>query len=96
MLRTARANFDAPANSPIKLKVLVHGTRPIARVDVIKDFVYVYSTEPNRPRVEFEWADGESRPQGLSWYYVRAVQDDGQLAWASPIWVHFGPRPAQP
>ena len=37
--------FDA--DGPVRLKVLVHGTRPIARVDVIKDFVYVYSTEPN-------------------------------------------------
>ena len=81
--------FDAPAGGPVKLKVLVHGTRPVAKVDVIKDFVYVYSTEPNKPRVEFEWADTETRGPGLSWYYVRATQDDGQLAWASPIWVRF-------
>jgi len=77
--------FDA--QGPVKLKVLVHGTRPIAKVDVIKDFVYVYSTEPNRAKVEFEWTDGESRGPGLSWYYVRAIQDDGELAWASPMWV---------
>jgi hypothetical protein len=84
--------FDAPASGPVKLKVLVHGTRPIARVDIIKDFVYVYSTEPNRPRVEFEWADDEKRGPGLSWYYVRAIQDNGELAWASPIWVRFPAR----
>jgi hypothetical protein len=87
--------FDA--DGPVKLKVLVHGTRPIARLDVIKDFVYAFSTEPNRPRVEFEWSDGEtSRPEGLSWYYVRAIQDDGQLAWASPLWVRSGPRGGRP
>ena len=39
--------FDA--DGPVRLKVLVHGTRPIARVDVIKDFVYVFSTEPQGP-----------------------------------------------
>jgi hypothetical protein len=78
--------FDA--NGPVKLKVLVHGTRPLARVDVIKDFVYVFSTEPKGPRVEFEWTDEESRPAGASWYYVRAIQDDGELAWGSPIWVN--------
>jgi hypothetical protein len=81
--------FDAPTAGPVTLRVLVHGTRPIARVDVIKDFVYAYSTEPNRPRVEFEWADHERRGAGLSWYYVRATQDNGELAWASPIWVRF-------
>ena len=79
--------FDA--DGPIRLKVLAHGTRPIARVDVIKDFKYVYSTTPDKARVEFEWLDEERRGPGLSWYYVRAIQDDGELAWGSPFWVHF-------
>jgi hypothetical protein len=78
--------FDA--DGPVRLKVLVHGTRPIARVDVIKDFVYVFSTEPKGPRVEFQWTDEESRPPGVSWYYVRAIQDDGEIAWGSPLWVN--------
>ena len=79
--------FDADA--PVKLKVLIRGTSPIARVDIIKDFHYVYSTDPKKEDVEFEWTDLEQgRPAGLSWYYVRAIQDDGELAWASPIWVH--------
>jgi hypothetical protein len=79
--------FDA--DGPVKLKVYVQGTAPVARVDVIKDFKYVYSTEPGKEQVEFQWTDDErGRPAGLSWYYVRAVQADGQLAWASPIWVH--------
>jgi hypothetical protein len=78
--------FDA--DGPVRLKVLVHGTRPLARVDVIKDFVYVFSTEPKGSRVEFQWTDEESRPAGTSWYYVRAIQDDGELAWGSPIWVN--------
>jgi hypothetical protein len=39
--------------------------------------------------VEFQWTDTErGRPAGLSWYYVRAIQDDGELVWASPFWVH--------
>jgi hypothetical protein len=84
--------FDAPAEGPVKLKVFVQGTRPIARVDVIKDFVYAYSTEPKTDKVSFEWTDSESRGPGLSWYYVRVIQDDGQLAWASPMWVRFLPR----
>ena len=84
--------FDAPTAGPVKLKVFVHGTRPIARVDVIKDFVYAYSTEPKTAKVSFEWTDSEARGPGLSWYYVRAIQDDGQLAWASPMWVRSPAR----
>jgi hypothetical protein len=84
--------FDA--DGPVRFKIMAHGTRPIAKVDIIKDFVYVYTTEPRAPRVEFEWTDEERRAPGLSWYYVRVIQDDGELAWGSPFWVHH--RPAQP
>jgi hypothetical protein len=77
------------ARGPVQLKVLVHGTGPIARIDIIKDFKYAFSTEPHKARVEFQWTDTErGRPAGLSWYYVRAIQDDGELAWATPFWVH--------
>jgi hypothetical protein len=77
------------AGGPVQLSVLVHGTGPIARIDIIKDFQYAYSTEPHKSRVEFQWTDAErGRPAGLSWYYVRAIQEDGELAWASPLWVH--------
>ncbi len=76
------------ATGPVKLDVFVQGTRPVARVDIIKDFHYVYSTEPRMQQVAFQWTDEEKdRPAGLSWYYVRAIQDDGELAWASPMWV---------
>jgi hypothetical protein len=80
--------FDA--DGPVRLKVLAHGTRPIARVDIIKDFVYVYSTQPNQARVEFQWTDGETARNSTdpSWYYVRVIQDDGELAWGSPFWVN--------
>jgi hypothetical protein len=76
-------------DGPIKLRVFIRGTGPIERVDIIKDFKYVYSTAPDRAEVAFEWTDDEAtRRPGLSWYYVRAIQKDGELAWASPIWVH--------
>ncbi len=77
------------ANGPVRLKVHVIGTRPIAKVDIIKDFRYAFTTEPNKADVSFEWTDDEKRGPGLSWYYVRAQQDDGQLAWGSPLWVQF-------
>ncbi len=52
--------FDA--DGPVQLKVLVHGTGPIARVDIIKDFTTRYSTEPHKEQVEFQWTDDEQRP----------------------------------
>jgi hypothetical protein len=73
---------------PVTLDIRVHGTAPIARIDIIKDFVYVYSTAPHRARAEFRWTDDERRGPGTSWYYVRVFQDDGEIAWGSPMWVH--------
>ena len=75
------------ATGPVRLKVMAHGTAPIKKVDIIKDFLYVYSTEPRTAKVEFEWQDEEKRGPGLSWYYVRVIQEDGEIAWGSPIWV---------
>ncbi|MDR3635277.1 MAG: hypothetical protein P4L84_15845 [Isosphaeraceae bacterium] len=84
--------FDA--DGPVRLRIQAHGTRPIAKVDIIKDFVYVYSTEPKQAKVAFEWTDDEQRTPPLSWYYVRVIQDDGELAWGSPMWVHRRPARA--
>jgi hypothetical protein len=76
------------ANGPVKLKVLAHGAAPIKQVDIIKDFRFVYTSHPGTPRVEFAWTDDEERSAGLSWYYVRIQQEDGEIAWGSPMWVH--------
>jgi hypothetical protein len=35
---------------------------------------------------EQEWSE-ESAPAQRSWYYLRAIQSDGELAWSSPIYV---------
>jgi hypothetical protein len=81
------------AEGPITLSVFVRGTGRIKTVDVIKNFKYVYSTTPASHQLEFRWTDEEPPPAGdLSWYYVRVNQDDGELAWGSPIWVH---RPSE-
>jgi hypothetical protein len=26
-------------------------------------------------------------PEGTSWYYARIIQEDGNMAWSSPVWV---------
>ena len=67
---------------------VVTGSPVGANRDVIKDFVYAYATESKDSTVRFDWTDPDPRP-GLSWYYVRVLQTDGQIAWGSPIWVQY-------
>jgi len=65
------------------------GTAPFARVQIVKDNQYVYTTNSNGPLVEFTWQDGSPTPGKTSYYYVRGEQQDGELVWVSPMWVKF-------
>jgi hypothetical protein len=80
---------DSGAASAPRFTVKAVGTRPIARVDLIKDNRYVLSRTFQSPEVEFTYIDTETTEgeKRNHWYYVRVEQIDGQLAWGSPIWL---------
>lgn len=73
------------------LQVAVRGTAPIHEVQVIRNGTHVYTARPGTRQVAFTFRDADLIP-GESYYYVRIQQEDGQLAWASPIWVDFEPE----
>jgi hypothetical protein len=60
-----------------------------AKVHIIKDGEYVYSTAPDARTVDFAWKDGAAQKGGTSYYYVRGEQADGELVWASPMWITY-------
>jgi hypothetical protein len=69
-----------------KLIVRVLGTAPIKEIHVIKNNTYVHKVSPGEKEASFEYVD-RAVAKGENYYYVRAEQVDGQLAWSSPIWV---------
>jgi hypothetical protein len=73
-----------------KLKVRVVGTARILSVEIIKNNRFVFHTEPEGETAEFEYVDNNPE-KGESYYYVRAMQEDRNLAWSSPIWVTYKP-----
>ncbi len=77
------------------LEINAFGTQPIARVSVVKDMKYVYTTGPNKRQVKFRWTDNQPTVGKTSFYYVRIDQQDGQIAWASPMWITYQPNPAR-
>jgi hypothetical protein len=79
---------EFPLAAPEPLKIKVRGTRPVARVDIIKDSKVIYSTTPNKVAVEFEYTDKAS-VNGKHYYYVRVQQDDQTLAWSSPMFINY-------
>jgi hypothetical protein len=73
------------------LAITVRGTGPVAKVHVIRDNKYVYSTEPKQEEVKLRYTDMDARAGKTSYYYVRVEQADGNLAWASPMWITYKP-----
>jgi hypothetical protein len=72
------------------LDVVVLGTGPLARMEVLRDGEVVHTVKPekNASEARFHWDDPSPRKgEKASYYYVRVEQQDGAMAWASPIWV---------
>jgi hypothetical protein len=73
------------------LEISIHGTAPIAKLHVIRDNKYVYSTQPKNKVVKLRYTDMDANKGKTSYYYVRIEQADGNLAWASPMWITYKP-----
>ncbi|MFQ6133088.1 MAG: hypothetical protein ACE5R4_13690, partial [Armatimonadota bacterium] len=71
-----------------RLHVEILGTNELRRVDIIKNNQFIYDFDPEGKNVVFTHEDNDIEP-GTSYYYVRVVQDDEQVAWSSPIWVNY-------
>jgi hypothetical protein len=80
------------ASEKPKLRARLIGTAPFKEVVVVKDDQYVYAAAPNEAEFEFEWTDLAAEPGTTSYYYVRGEQADGELVWASPMWIRFQPQ----
>jgi hypothetical protein len=72
------------------LKIRVIGTDSIAKLDIIRNEKLIFSSEPGKKDVSLTYLDRNPR-QGTSYYYVRVIQDDWEMAWGSPIWVDYQP-----
>ncbi|MBI1897510.1 MAG: DUF3604 domain-containing protein [Acidobacteria bacterium] len=78
--------FSASAAPRLSVKIL--GTAELQEVIIVKDSKVVYRSEPKAKEVEFTFLDQQAGGRE-SYYYVRAVQVDRNLAWSSPIWVKY-------
>ncbi|MBM3811438.1 MAG: hypothetical protein FJW20_07355 [Acidimicrobiia bacterium] len=79
---------EFPLTKAAPLKVKARGTRAVVRVDIIKDNQVIYTAEPKKQDVEFEYVD-KGEITGRHFYYVRLMQDDGMIAWSSPMFINY-------
>ncbi len=72
---------------PPRLRIEVHGTADVMRVDVIRGAERLHSEPGDGRDMCFEVADPAPSAEAL--YYVRVVQVDREYAWTSPIFVRM-------
>jgi hypothetical protein len=86
-----------PADGRVRIRAAAIGTAPLAAIEIVRNNAAVYRYEPRGAQAaSFEWEDtlgsaareGEvTLPEGSHYYYLRLRQEDGERAWASPVWV---------
>jgi len=73
------------------------GTRKLTSVELVRNNEVVARVEPNAMTfdgaltddvpIESALVEGEFADVSFCWYYLRVTQEDGHMAWASPIWM---------
>ncbi|MBL9215015.1 MAG: hypothetical protein JNG83_06025 [Opitutaceae bacterium] len=76
------------SRTPLQLSATILGTGEILQVDVIKDGREVHTVKPGQAEFRLEYTDA-APGGGESYFYVRVVQRDGNMAWGSPVWVAY-------
>ncbi|MDP6046603.1 MAG: hypothetical protein QGG25_13425, partial [Phycisphaerae bacterium] len=83
LLGTVFETTDKP-----KLKVTVSGIAPLSQVTIVRNEKDLKTFEPNAKEFDAMFTD-ESPVEGENRYYIRVVQNDGNMAWATPVWATF-------
>ncbi len=79
----------------------VAGTTNLHHVDIIRNGQVIKTFKPDDYSLEFTYDDmtpldkvaikPKDKKPPFVYYYLRVVQEDGHIAWSSPIWVDFLP-----
>jgi len=78
-------------NKPPKINFEVLGSSKISYVILVRDnenLLYLGKDLYEGRGIRTEYTDENLSP-GKHWYYLRVIQDNGEMAWSSPIWVNY-------
>ncbi len=79
----------------------VAGTTKLKSVEIIRNGKVIKSFQPDDYHLDFTYddftnldkvcIDPKDKRTPFVFYYLRVIQDDGHMAWSSPIWVDYVP-----
>jgi len=78
--------FETAGNP--RFRLWVNGTAPLKRITLVRNEKDYHLWEAGgRSEMKEEFVDEEPVRTGESRYYLRVEQEDGNMAWSSPVWV---------
>ncbi|MBI5397350.1 MAG: carbohydrate binding domain-containing protein [Verrucomicrobia bacterium] len=78
-----------PAGATVTVEVKTDCPGDIDRVEVCRNNEFIHCKTDGGRQSQFTFTDSRPLP-GRSYYYVRVMQKDGEIAWSSPVW--FGAK----
>lgn len=79
----------------------VAGTTKLKTVEILRNGEVIKTFKPDDYHFEFEYddmvplvdiaIDAKDKNPPFAFYYIRVIQEDGHMAWGSPIWVDYLP-----
>lgn len=82
---------EVTVQGPPRFDISVVGTAPLQKIELLRDSEVITGVPVpagKQPPTSFKGTLDDPQPQdGTHYYYLRVVQTDGEIAWASPIWV---------
>ena len=76
----------APVGKTVQVRIAVRCPADIDRIEVCRNNRFIYTTRPTGREAALHFTDRSPLP-GRSYYYVRVVQKDEEIAWSSPVWL---------
>jgi hypothetical protein len=93
VLRTPTAmmgDWIENAANPPAMDITVQATAPIARLDIVRSGRFVFTREDLPKSVSLRFTDTAPDRPAAGYYYLRVIQENGEIAWTSPIWWRTG------
>jgi hypothetical protein len=79
----------AAPRGPVTVKIVARCPADIDRIEVCRNNQFIYLNRPDGREADLTFVD-MAPLEGRSYYYVRLVQKDEEMAWSSPVW--FGAK----
>jgi len=78
---------ETRAEGAVRIETSAVGTAGIAALRIVKNGRIIHTVDPDGDSVQLEYVDAAGA-RGGAFYYVDVVQDDGEKAISSPVWVN--------